>query len=201
MFHASLAVVALETRGEMLDLRVLWKVQNNREMIHICEFENIGKVYNNERRRRFNVIWGSIGSHGSVEGKNPNHKYLLATDTVSYPHMSELFDGLDIDVEAFDMSLSVSLDEKQRCEWGSRNGFRSLFAQTNNAVNPNFWKMLEEIKKFKIDVIMYLEGLEKNPENDCLETIGQFFESRNYSELFQKAYMVRFPFFSSHALM
>ncbi|KAL2921235.1 Sphingolipid C9-methyltransferase [Bienertia sinuspersici] len=103
--------------------------------------------------------------------------------------MTELFDDLGIDVEPSDMSLCVSLDEKQGCEWGSRNGLRGLFAQINNAVKPKFWRMLQEINKFKTDVIMYLEGLENNSEMDCTETLGQFFESRTYSEFFQKAYL------------
>ncbi|XP_056694673.1 uncharacterized protein [Spinacia oleracea] len=109
---------------------------------------------------------------------------------VSYPNMAELFDGLGIEVEASEMSLSVSLDEGQGCEWGSRNGCRSLFAQISNAVKPNFWRMLQEINKFKDDVIMYLEGLENNPEMDRTETLGHYIKSRSYSELFQKAYLI-----------
>lgn len=37
----------------------------------------------------------------------------------------------------------------------------------------------------------YLGELENNPDIDRSETLGQFIKSRGYSELFQKAYLVR----------
>uniref|UniRef100_A0A803MTT4 Cyclopropane-fatty-acyl-phospholipid synthase n=1 Tax=Chenopodium quinoa TaxID=63459 RepID=A0A803MTT4_CHEQI len=114
----------------------------------------------------------------------------MVFNRVSYPNVAELFDGLGIEVEASEMSFSVSSDEGQGCEWGSRNGLRSYLAQLSNAVKPKFWKMLQEIKKFKDDVIMYLEVLENNPDMDCTETLGHFIKSRSYSELFQKAYLI-----------
>jgi len=68
--------------------------------------------------------------------------------------MTELFDSLGIDMEASDLSFSVSLDGGLGYEWGNRNGLRSLLAQKNNLVKPNFWKMLRELKKFKDDATM-----------------------------------------------
>lgn len=68
--------------------------------------------------------------------------------------MMELFESLGIEMELSDMSFSVSLDKGRGCEWGSRNGLRGLFAQKANAVNPYFWKMIQEIIKFKNEVIM-----------------------------------------------
>ena len=68
--------------------------------------------------------------------------------------MTELFDSLDIDMEPSDLSFSVSLDGGLGYEWGNRNGLRSLLAQKNNLVKPNFWKMLRELKKFKDDATM-----------------------------------------------
>ena len=69
--------------------------------------------------------------------------------------MVEFFDNLGVEMETSDMSFSVSLDKGHGCEWGSRNGLSSLFAQKKNAVNPYFWQMLREIIKFKKDVIRY----------------------------------------------
>ncbi|XP_010670924.2 uncharacterized protein LOC104887860 isoform X1 [Beta vulgaris subsp. vulgaris] len=138
-----------------------------------------------------------LGGHAQIVNVNGIDVDLnfMVFNRVSYPHTAELFDGLGIDVDAFDMSVSVSLDKGQGCEWGSRNGFRSLLAQTTNALKPNFWRMVQEIKKFKDDVIMYLDGLELNPEIDRAETFGHFIKSRSYSELFQKAYLI--PVFAS----
>jgi len=74
---------------------------------------------------------------------------------VTYPNMMEFFESLGIDMELSDMSFSVSLDEGQGCEWGSRNGLSGLFAQKKNMLNPYFWKMLREIIKFKDDVLRW----------------------------------------------
>ncbi|XP_027164566.1 uncharacterized protein LOC113764778 [Coffea eugenioides] len=114
----------------------------------------------------------------------------MVFNRVTYPNMMELFENLGVDMELSDMSFSVSLDKGKGCEWGSRNGLSSLFAQKKNVLNPKFWQMIREIVKFKADVISYVEELEKNPDLDRNETLGHFIRSRGYSELFQKAYLV-----------
>ncbi|XP_057957913.1 uncharacterized protein LOC131150880 isoform X2 [Malania oleifera] len=114
----------------------------------------------------------------------------MVFNRVTYPNMMEFFESLGVEMEASDMSFSVSLDNGQGCEWGSRNGFSSLFAQKSNVLNPYFWQMLREIVKFKDDVIKYLENLENNSDFDRSETLGNFINSRGYSQLFQKAYLV-----------
>lgn len=65
----------------------------------------------------------------------------------------EFFDELGVEMETSDMSFSVSLDKGRGCEWGSRNGLSSVFAQKNNILNPYFWIMIREIIKFKEDVL------------------------------------------------
>ncbi|KAK4857209.1 hypothetical protein QYF36_025693 [Acer negundo] len=114
----------------------------------------------------------------------------MVFNRVTYPNMVEFFESLGVEMETSDMSFSVSLDKGYGCEWGSRNGLSSLFAQKKNAVNPYFWQMLREIIKFKKDVISYLEMLEHNPDIDRSETLEHFITSRGYSELFQKAYII-----------
>lgn len=69
--------------------------------------------------------------------------------------MMEFFESLGVDMEVSDMSLSVSLDDGQGCEWGSRGGLSGLFSQKKNALNPYFWQMIREIFKFKNDVLRY----------------------------------------------
>jgi len=64
----------------------------------------------------------------------------------------EFFDFLGVDMDISDMSFSVSLDQGRGCEWGTRNGFSSLFAQKKNVLNPYFWQMIREISRFKQDV-------------------------------------------------
>ncbi|EFH38938.1 predicted protein, partial [Arabidopsis lyrata subsp. lyrata] len=112
--------------------------------------------------------------------------------TVTYPNMMEFFENLGVDMEVSDMSFAVSLDNGKGCEWGSRNGVSGLFAQKKNVLNPYFWQMIREIVRFKEDVLKYIEELEGNPDIDRKETLGEFLNARGYSELFQKAYLVRF---------
>ncbi|XP_049360891.1 uncharacterized protein LOC125825610 [Solanum verrucosum] len=107
----------------------------------------------------------------------------------TYSNLIEIFELLRVDVEVSDMSFSVSLDQGRGCEWGTRNGFSSLFAQKKNVLNPYFWQMIREIIRFKQDVISHLEELDNNPDIDRNETLGQFIKSHGYSELFQKAYL------------
>ncbi|PWA85612.1 cyclopropane-fatty-acyl-phospholipid synthase [Artemisia annua] len=110
--------------------------------------------------------------------------------TVTYPNMLELFETLGVDIELSDMSFSVSLDDGNGCEWGSRNALSSLFAQKSNMLNPYFWQMIREITKFKHDVLRYLEEVEHNQDISHNQTLGDFIKTHGYSELFQKAYIV-----------
>ncbi|KAF3786026.1 Zeta-carotene desaturase [Nymphaea thermarum] len=109
---------------------------------------------------------------------------------VTYPNMMELFENLGVNVQRSDMSFSVSLDEGRTCEWGSRNGLSSLFAQKKNAFRPSFYRMLREIIKFKSDVLRYLEQHENNLDLDRSETLGQFIKSLGYSDAFRDHYFV-----------
>lgn len=76
--------------------------------------------------------------------------------------MMKFFENLGVEMEASDMSFSVSLDKGQDCEWGSRNGLSNLFAQKKNLLDPYFWQMIREIVKFKDNVINYLLQLLPN---------------------------------------
>lgn len=67
--------------------------------------------------------------------------------------MMELFESLGVEMEPSDMSFSVSLDDGHGCEWGTRNGFSSLFAQQKNIFNPRFLKMIREITMFNVEAI------------------------------------------------
>ncbi|KZV16995.1 hypothetical protein F511_30518 [Dorcoceras hygrometricum] len=114
----------------------------------------------------------------------------MVFNRVTYPNMMEFFENLGVDMELSDMSFSVSLDKGRGCEWGSRNGLSGLFAQKKNVLNPNFWRMIREIIRFKDDAMKYLENLDNNPDIDRNETLGQFIKSHGYSEFFQKAYLI-----------
>ncbi|KAK2455699.1 Cyclopropane-fatty-acyl-phospholipid synthase [Trifolium repens] len=114
----------------------------------------------------------------------------MVFNRVTYPNMMEFFESLGVEMELSDMSFSVSLDKGRGCEWGSRNGLSGLFAQKRNVLNPYFWQMIREIIKFKDDVISYIDMFENNQDIEHNESLGEFLESRGYSELFVKAYLI-----------
>ncbi|XP_042401973.1 uncharacterized protein LOC121991954 [Zingiber officinale] len=114
----------------------------------------------------------------------------MVFNRVTYPNMMELFESLGVETEVSDMSFAVSLDDGKGYEWGSRNGFSSLFSQKANLLNPYFWRMIQELVKFKGDVLKYLEKLEGDPDVDRNETLEHFIKSHGYSELFQKGHLI-----------
>ncbi|XP_051125474.1 uncharacterized protein LOC127247592 [Andrographis paniculata] len=121
----------------------------------------------------------------------PNFGFLLY-NPVTYPDMVEFMNSLGVDMDPSDMSFSVSLSESRQWEWGTSNGLLSLFAQKANIINPSFWKFIQELNKFKIDSINYLDKLEHNPGIDQNATMKQFLTSYQYSKSFQKAFLVPF---------
>ncbi|KAJ0254744.1 hypothetical protein HA466_0106080 [Hirschfeldia incana] len=133
----------------------------------------------------------SLGGHAKTvhfDGVDLDIGFIVF-NTVTYPNMIEFFKNLGVDMEVSDMSFSVSLENGRGCEWGCRS-LSSLFAQKRNFLNPYFWKMITEIKKFKEDVLKYLEDLEGNFDMDRTKTLGEFLKLHGYSNLFQKAYLV-----------
>ncbi|KAH7573187.1 hypothetical protein JRO89_XS03G0086000 [Xanthoceras sorbifolium] len=140
----------------------------------------------------------SLGGHAKAvtfHGVDLDLGFMFFNTTVTCPSVMEMFESLGVEMEICKMSFSVSLDKGQGCEWGTRNGLSSLFAQKKNLLNPYFWQMLRELIKFKKDVISYLDMLENNPDIDRNETLELFIKSRDYSELFQKVYLI--PIFGS----
>ncbi|KAJ0954260.1 putative 15-cis-phytoene desaturase [Helianthus annuus] len=100
-----------------------------------------------------------LGGHAktvTVDGGVDLDLGFMVFNRVTYPNMMELFETLGVDIEISDMSFSVSLDEGNGCEWGSRNALSGLFAQKKNLLNPYFWNMIREITKFKHDVLRYI---------------------------------------------
>ncbi|KAG6536224.1 hypothetical protein ZIOFF_001274 [Zingiber officinale] len=133
-----------------------------------------------------------LGGHAktvSVDGLLIDLGFMVFNQ-VTYPNMIELFESLGLEMETADMSFAVSLDDGKGYEWGTRNGFSSLFAQKTNIFNPYFLQMIREILKFKDDVFEYLEELDNNRDKDRSETLEHFIVSHGYSELFQKGYLI-----------
>ncbi|XP_011649139.2 uncharacterized protein LOC105434591 [Cucumis sativus] len=115
---------------------------------------------------------------------------IMVFNPVTHPNTMALLEDLEVEMEESNMSFSISIDKGRGYEWGTRNGVSSLFAQKNNILDLSFWQMIREITKFNHDVTDYLKAMENKPGLDQNETLRQFLNSRDYSEVFQTAYLL-----------
>ncbi len=65
----------------------------------------------------------------------------------TYPNLIALFAHLGVTVDASNMSFGISLDGGG-LEYASDASIASLFAQKRNALRPDYWRMLLDMKKF-----------------------------------------------------
>ncbi len=107
----------------------------------------------------------------------------------NYPNMVAMLEHLNVQTQISDMSFSVSLDQGQ-FEWAGRSGtFRQvvngLFAKRRNLANPFYWLMLREILRFQ-----KLSIKEFNAGKLGSLSLGQYLDSRKFSEGFRDKYIV-----------
>ncbi|KAI4967900.1 hypothetical protein ZWY2020_005514 [Hordeum vulgare] len=104
------------------------------------------------------------------------HAWLLWQ--VTCPNMVDWLEGLGVEMERSDISMSAStqLASGGRCEWGGGG--------------PNFWRMVREVFRLKTDALRYLEDHEGNLDLERSETLRQFVKSHGYSQFFQEAYLI-----------
>ncbi len=93
-----------------------------------------------------------LGGHANtVEIEDNGRRVAVDTGFIvynvkNYPNLVSLFDYLGVPTTSSDMSFSVSLGNG-RLEYAG-SGLDGLFAQRRNAINPRFWLMLRDIKRF-----------------------------------------------------
>lgn len=92
-----------------------------------------------------------LGGHARTvlagrRGDQPVDTGFIVFNRINYPHLSAMFDALDVPIAPSDMSFSASLDGG-RFEYGLRD-LRAVFAQPRNAVDPRFLRMVRDILRF-----------------------------------------------------
>ncbi|MFK7836122.1 MAG: NAD(P)/FAD-dependent oxidoreductase [Sulfitobacter sp.] len=92
-----------------------------------------------------------IGGHARtvIAGKNgdqPVDTGFIVFNRANYPHLTALFDELDVPVVKSNMSFGASIDGG-RFEY-ALTSLDAVFAQRRNAVNPQFLVMLRDILRF-----------------------------------------------------
>ena len=100
----------------------------------------------------------------------------------NYPNLVQLFEHLQVPVQATDMSFSVSLDNGGLEYSGS--GLRGLFAQKRNLLNPHFLGMVRDILRF------YRECSNIDPQTLQDMTLGQLLKAGGYGRAFRDHHLL-----------
>jgi predicted NAD/FAD-binding protein len=101
----------------------------------------------------------------------------------TYPNLTALFDHLDVETAASDMSFAVSLLDRD-FEW-SGSSLASVFAQKSNLARPRFWSMLADILRFNREATRAaLDGADPG------RSLGAFLEQGRYGRAFRDWYLL-----------
>ncbi|MCK6394294.1 FAD-dependent oxidoreductase [Zoogloea sp.] len=119
-----------------------------------------------------------------VEGQRfPVDTGFLVFNRRTYPNLCALFVLLGVDAVESEMSFGVSLTATD-LEWaGSDLG--SLFAQRSNLLRPDFWRMLQDIRRFNRETTrMAQDG--STPDM----ALGDYLVTHGYSHAFRDWYLI-----------
>lgn len=107
----------------------------------------------------------------------------------TYPNLVRLFDILQVDTAATDMSFSVKLPLPGcagELEWAGDN-LDTVFAQRRNLLRPAFLRMLRDILRFNCQATALAQSLAP----DCATvSLGDFLAARGYSAPFIDWYLL-----------
>lgn len=101
----------------------------------------------------------------------------------TYPNLCALFALLGVDTVESEMSFGVSLASND-LEWAGSD-LASLFAQRRNLLRPDFWRMLQDIRRFNRETTrMAREGT--TPDM----ALGDYLLSHGYGHAFRDWYLI-----------
>lgn len=130
---------------------------------------------------------GRLGGHARsrMAGRNGDQAVdtgFIVFNYANYPHLTALFDHLDVPVVKSNMSFGASFDGG-RMEYGLAS-LNALFATRSNVVNPKFLRMVRDILKFNKD------GLAASQEEGL--TIAGLLAKLGLSDYFADHYLLPF---------
>ena len=98
---------------------------------------------------------------------------------VNYPHLTRLFEELDVPIANSDMSFAASIGGG-RMEYGLRNA-QALFGQPANLLRPGFLRMLRDLLRFNAEA-------ERLADDDSV-TLGEFLDTLGMGQWFRDYYI------------
>ncbi len=128
-----------------------------------------------------------LGGHARTRmaGKNgdqPVDTGFIVFNYANYPHLTKLFDHLDVPVTKSNMSFGASFSGG-RMEYGLAS-LNALFAQRSNIASPKFLRMVRDILRFNA------KGLEASQDENM--TIGELLRKLGLSNYFRDHYLLPF---------
>ncbi|MDP2005693.1 MAG: FAD-dependent oxidoreductase [Rubrivivax sp.] len=106
----------------------------------------------------------------------------------TYPQLVRLFDELQVETTASDMSFSVQVRDAGRAglEWSGCN-LNTVFAQRGNLLRPRFLRMLADVGRFnKLTTAIAEQGA----ESELAQPIGEFLDAHRFDDHFREWYFL-----------
>ena len=101
----------------------------------------------------------------------------------NYPNFTALLDHLGVAAKPAHMSFAVSMDAGG-FEYSS-HGLKGLFAQKRNLANPEFWRMLADLKRFHREAEADLPELDRS-----LISLGDYLDRKGYGQSFRDLHLL-----------
>jgi predicted NAD/FAD-binding protein len=102
---------------------------------------------------------------------------------VTYPHLTKLFNELDVPTIPTSMSFSVQHVPSRLEYCGS--GLNGLFAQRKNIFSPSFIKMLKQISRFNEESVKILDD-----ERYASHTLADYIREKGFSDEMMYKYLI-----------
>jgi uncharacterized protein len=124
-------------------------------------------------------------SDGSVHAVDSG--FIVHNDR-TYPWLRKLFAELEVEVRPTEMSMSVRCEE---CglEYAGGRGLRGLLAQPRRLLDPQFLRMLLQVRRFHRRATALLRATTDDDQGD-VTTYGEFLEREGFTEHFVAHYAV-----------
>lgn len=126
-----------------------------------------------------------LGGHArtvmaGLRGDQPVDTGFIVFNYANYPHLTRLFQELDVPVVKSDMSFGASINGG-KIEYGLRD-LRALVAQKRNLMRPAFARMVRDILRFNANA--------ERLATDDSATIGELLDDLQLGEWFQRYYLM-----------
>ncbi len=126
-----------------------------------------------------------LGGHArtvmaGMHGNQPVDTGFIVFNYANYPHLTRMFQDLDVPVSRSDMSFGASINNGQ-IEYGLRS-LGALTAQKSNLLRPGFIRMLRDVLRFN-------EKAESLASDDSA-TIGDLMDVLKLGDWFQRYYLL-----------